>query len=119
MSELNLRNPRGAVNSAAEAAGRTLRRLRPGRRDDTQGETTYHDYPRETRQTTEYADDHTQLIRQPTAVSLPHQPASAAAQQPYEPRISAASRTAGWPYRLRVEVEAGLATRLKRLGSAV
>jgi hypothetical protein len=58
MSELNLRNPRGAVNSAAEAAGRTLR-LRPGRRDDTQGETTYRDYPRETRHTTEYAGAHT------------------------------------------------------------
>jgi hypothetical protein len=58
MSELNLRNPRGAVNSAAEAAGGTLR-LRPGRRDDTQGETTYRDYPRETRHTTEYAGAHT------------------------------------------------------------
>jgi len=53
MSELNLRDPRGAVNSAAVAAGRTLRWLRPGRRDDTQGETAYHDYPRETRQTPE------------------------------------------------------------------
>jgi hypothetical protein len=80
MSELNLRNPRGAVNSPAEAAGRTLRWLRPGRRNDTQGETTYRDYPRETRQTTEYAGAHTQLIRQPTAVSLLHQPVPAAAQ---------------------------------------
>src|SRR6266511_3110433 len=80
MSELNLGNPRGAVDSAAEAAGRTLW-LCAGPRDDTEGENARGDSSRETRQTTDYPDVHTRLIRQPTAVLLPYQPASPAGER--------------------------------------
>jgi hypothetical protein len=85
MSKPNLRNPFRAANSAAEAASRTLG-LRPGRRDEPEGQPAHRDYPRKTRQTTDHAGAHTQLIRQSTAVSLPYQAPMPAEKRSYESR---------------------------------